>query len=64
MGGSGQAALQAEAAPRWLDSGREQRGCPSRDAGLADLMGTVHPYEAGYEQMVTVWYATIEAYLH
>jgi hypothetical protein len=33
-------------------------------SGKTGLMDSVHPYEAGYEQMSVVWYATIKAYLH
>ncbi len=32
--------------------------------GKTGLMDSVHPYEAGYEQMAVVWYAAIKAYLH
>ena len=32
--------------------------------GKTGLMDSVHPYEAGYEQMAVVWYAAIKPYLH
>jgi hypothetical protein len=33
-------------------------------SGKTGLMDSVHPYEAGYEQMAVVWYAGIKSYLH
>ena len=33
-------------------------------SGKSGLMDSVHPYEAGYEQMAVVWYAAIKQYLH
>jgi hypothetical protein len=33
-------------------------------SGKTDLMDSVHPYEAGYEQMAVVWYDKIKSYLH
>jgi len=33
-------------------------------SGKSGLMDSVHPYEAGYEQMAVVWYAAMKPYLH
>jgi len=33
-------------------------------SGKTGLMDSVHPYEAGYEQMAVVWYAAMKPYLH